>query len=161
MDVDDASPRLKWDEANLYLTEQDRGMTMKIDEPKTPYVKQYDPMEDEEEMAALNAKGLVVDELDELKKGDSPSVSQAGANGRGRGNEIPDLDIGEAEEPTTRSESSEKRVIVDDGMASQDGSISGHGEVEEESMSAEARRKHREFEDRRKRHYEIPQGVLK
>lgn len=28
---------LKWDEANLYLTEQEKNATMKIDEPKTPY----------------------------------------------------------------------------------------------------------------------------
>ena len=34
------SPRLKWDEANLYLTEQQRDSTMKITEPKTPYAKQ-------------------------------------------------------------------------------------------------------------------------
>ncbi|EFX00038.1 glc8-like protein [Grosmannia clavigera kw1407] len=45
-DDDDSSPRLKWDEVNLYLTEQERTATMKIDEPKTPYVKHYDPSED-------------------------------------------------------------------------------------------------------------------
>lgn len=28
---------LKWDEANLYLTEQEKNATMKITEPKTPY----------------------------------------------------------------------------------------------------------------------------
>lgn len=28
---------LKWDEANLYLTEQEKNSTMKITEPKTPY----------------------------------------------------------------------------------------------------------------------------
>ncbi|EEY20342.1 conserved hypothetical protein, partial [Verticillium alfalfae VaMs.102] len=37
------SQRLKWDEANLYLTEQERSSTMKITEPKTPYAKHYDP----------------------------------------------------------------------------------------------------------------------
>lgn len=31
------SDHLKWDEANLYLTEQEKNATMKIDEPKTPY----------------------------------------------------------------------------------------------------------------------------
>ncbi len=47
-DDDDAesSQRLKWDEANLYLTEQERSSTMKINEPKTPYAKHYDPAED-------------------------------------------------------------------------------------------------------------------
>ncbi|CCJ28197.1 unnamed protein product [Pneumocystis jirovecii] len=38
-----SSPRLKWDEANLYLTEQEKTSTMKITEPKTPYTRQYDP----------------------------------------------------------------------------------------------------------------------
>ncbi|EMR10267.1 hypothetical protein PNEG_01532 [Pneumocystis murina B123] len=37
-----SSPRLKWDEANLYLTEQEKTSTMKITEPKTPYTRQYD-----------------------------------------------------------------------------------------------------------------------
>jgi protein phosphatase inhibitor 2 len=40
------SPRLKWDEANLYLTEQQKSSTMKITEPKTPYTRRYDPAED-------------------------------------------------------------------------------------------------------------------
>lgn len=159
MDIDDNSPRLKWDEANLYLTEQDRGMAMKIDEPKTPYVKQYDPSEDAEEMAGIDAKDLMVDELDKAK---SQEGSSSSAKGRGRGNDIPDLNIGEPEESMEaeagslgRSQSAEKRVIVDDT-----GDDGVHGEVEEESMSAEARRKHHEFEERRKRHYEIPAGVL-
>lgn len=39
-------PRLQWDEVNLYLTEQERTATMKIDEPKTPYAQHYDPSED-------------------------------------------------------------------------------------------------------------------
>ncbi|KAG4306578.1 hypothetical protein PORY_000566 [Pneumocystis oryctolagi] len=38
-----SSQRLKWDEANLYLTEQEKTSTMKITEPKTPYTRQYDP----------------------------------------------------------------------------------------------------------------------
>ncbi|KTW29748.1 hypothetical protein T552_00955 [Pneumocystis carinii B80] len=37
-----SSLRLKWDEANLYLTEQEKTSTMKITEPKTPYTRQYD-----------------------------------------------------------------------------------------------------------------------
>ncbi|KAJ8123857.1 hypothetical protein ONZ43_g284 [Nemania bipapillata] len=41
--------RLQWDEANLYLTEQERTSTMKITEPKTPYARHYEPSEDEDE----------------------------------------------------------------------------------------------------------------
>ncbi|KAF9111986.1 hypothetical protein BGX27_004167 [Mortierella sp. AM989] len=32
------TPRLKWDEENLTITEAQKDSTMKIDEPKTPYV---------------------------------------------------------------------------------------------------------------------------
>ena len=46
--------RLKWDEANLYLTEQEKNSTMKIDEPKTPYAKHYDPADDEDEVRMLD-----------------------------------------------------------------------------------------------------------
>ncbi|KAG0051310.1 hypothetical protein BGZ83_003870 [Gryganskiella cystojenkinii] len=35
---DERAPRLKWDEENLILTEAQKDSTMKIDEPKTPYV---------------------------------------------------------------------------------------------------------------------------
>lgn len=45
---------LKWDEINLYKTEQEKSATMKIDEPKTPYEGGFNPegeyyKEDEEE----------------------------------------------------------------------------------------------------------------
>ncbi|KAL2891057.1 Glc8 protein [Ceratocystis lukuohia] len=43
---DENAPRLKWDEANLYLTEQERTAKMKIDEPKTPYARHYNPDDD-------------------------------------------------------------------------------------------------------------------
>ncbi|KAG9323736.1 hypothetical protein KVV02_006459 [Mortierella alpina] len=35
---DERTPRLKWDEENLIITEAQKDSTMKIDEPKTPYV---------------------------------------------------------------------------------------------------------------------------
>lgn len=62
---------MKWDEANLYLTEQEKSSTMKIDEPKTPYAKRYDPEEDDDEMRTLDAQDLQVDELDKLREGRS------------------------------------------------------------------------------------------
>lgn len=146
IDADDSGPRLKWDEANLYLTEQERGNTMKIDEPKTPYVKQYDPAEDEEELAAIDAEGLDVDELDMQKSGRSGRI--------GSRDSIPNLDLGEPEEPIHHRAPSEgeKRVIVDDGHR---GSNGEHDEEALASMSSEERRKHKEFEERRKKHYEM------
>ena len=167
MDVDENSPRLRWDEANLYLNEQERPATMKIDEPKTPFVKESDLPEDadDEEVAAIDPKFLNVDELDKAQ-------DQPGSH-RGRGSakvgaakgetDIPDLDLGEAEptsQPMMRSDSSEKRVIVDPTAVAEDGKTV-HAEDESGSASAEAQRKHREFEERRKKHYEIPPGALR
>lgn len=37
------SEHLKWDEINLYKTEQEKAATMKIDEPKTPYEGGFNP----------------------------------------------------------------------------------------------------------------------
>ena len=49
------------------------GGRMKIDEPKTPYAKHYDPAEDDAEISALNAQDLNVDELDMKPKPSSSS----------------------------------------------------------------------------------------
>jgi protein phosphatase inhibitor 2 len=129
--------RLKWDEANLFLTEQQRDSHMKIDEPKTPYAKQYDPREDEAEMAALDASHLVVDEFDARKM---------------RRDEIPGLDLGEPEIDTVMegAEADDRRVVVEPV----EGEEGHHGE-EMASLSAEERAKHRKFEEMRRRHYEM------
>ncbi|KAL9054095.1 MAG: hypothetical protein Q9162_004352 [Coniocarpon cinnabarinum] len=167
MDLDENSPRLKWDEANLYLNEQERPATMKIDEPKTPFVKTSDLPndDDDEEVAAINPAFLNVDELDKAK--DQPGdhrgrrTAKVGA-ATGSGGEIPELDIGEAEkagaQDMMRTDSSEKRVVVDPTAVNEDGDA-----VNEDGRSAseEARRKHREFEERRKKHYEVPPGTLR
>jgi len=173
MDIDgtdgdgEEARHLKWDEANLYLTEQDRGHTMKIDEPKTPYVRQYDPAEDEEEMAGIDAGGMMVDELDDASGRQVPGATNhsgsdkvtATTNGRPlksarRDSSIPDLDLGEPEEPVHErvgSEGESRRVVVDEEA------MKGHvpEEVAEESLSAEERRRLREFDDRRKAHYDM------
>lgn len=143
MDLDENSPRLKWDEANLYLTEQQRDSTMKINEPKTPYAKQYDPAEDEAEISTLNAEDLMVDELDKAKEQAKSGVE-----------EIPGLDIGEPEMETAEppTPDSEKRVMVDTVM--EDDDMGRHGE-EPSDMTAEEREKHRKFEEMRRKHYEM------
>ncbi|CAG8956373.1 hypothetical protein HYFRA_00003755 [Hymenoscyphus fraxineus] len=137
---DDTNMRLKWDEANLYLTEQEKSATMKIDEPKTPYAKHYDPAEDEEELRTLDAQEILVDELDQRR---SPRSS------RSREEEIPGLSLGEPEEavpedtedPEERRRRKEKAVHV----AAQ----------EHTGLSAEELEKHRKFEEMRKKHYEM------
>ena len=115
---------------------------MKIDEPKTPYAKQYDPAEDEEEMSGLKPEELAVDEL-EMDKSKQPP--------RSRESDIPGLDLGQPEMDIKRRESEgEAKVIVESNDMDLD-----HGEREEEDMSAAERAKHRKFEDMRKRHYEM------
>lgn len=156
---EDNNPRLKWDEANLYLAEQEKSATMKIDEPKTPYAKRYDPEEDEDEMRTLDADDLVVDELDKV----------GGARARTKEAEIPGLELGEPEEavpdsmddigdvsnPIARSGSGsskgEKQVVVDE-----------KGHEDNVGLSMEEREKHRKFEELRKKHYEMKEvkGLL-
>ena len=143
-DGEENSPRLKWDEANLYLTEQQRDSTMKITEPKTPYAKQYDPEEDADEMAKLDAEHLIVDEVDakNLK--------------RNRLEDIPGLDLGEPEMDAAQLSQefpeSEKRVMVDVEKAKED--VGHHGE-DLGSLSEDERAKHKHFEEMRRKHYEM------
>jgi protein phosphatase inhibitor 2 len=135
--------RLKWDEANLYLTEQEKSSTMKIDEPKTPYAKHYDPTEDEDEMRTLDADEIMVDELDMEKRASrSPARSS-----RAKEEEIPGLSLGEPEEavPETEIETHEgkKAVHVKQPLP------------EHVGWSKEEIEKHKKFEEMRKKHYEM------
>lgn len=120
---------LKWDEANLYLTEQQKNSTMKITEPKTPYAPQYDPSEDQDEM-------MCDDETSSSSEGRMAKLD-----------DIPSLDIGEPEEemqiPAPRQH---KAVVVDDDKDSVDDLVPNTPEEAE---------KHRRFEEMRKSHYKM------
>lgn len=141
-DNPDGSPRLKWDEANLYLTEQERTPKMKIDEPKTPFAKGYDPTEDEAELRMLDVDDIVVDELEARpKRKVTPDVN------------IPDLDLGEpsAAPKLTRKESqSPKQVVV-----KEDDDESHRAPGAEPETPEEEEEKHKKFEELRKKHYEM------
>lgn len=115
---------------------------MKITEPKTPYAKQYDPAEDEEEMSLLDPDQLKVDEADEKR-----------ATKLKREDDIPGLDIGEPEleAGNPQTPDSEKRVLVDENMIDDEGR---HGEVPD-NATAEELEKHKKFEEMRKKHYEM------
>lgn len=138
------SQRLKWDEANLYLTEQERSSTMKITEPKTPYAKHYDPAEDPSD-----------DEEDYLANSSVGRENQR----PGREDDIPGLSLGEPEEAVPEEEApasapsparSEKSVHVDD-----ESSVGHSADEELAGMSPEEREKHRKFEQLRRKHYEM------
>lgn len=155
-DDEQASPRLKWDEANLYLTEQQKSSTMKITEPKTPYAKRYNPFEDEAEMKTLDTEHLLVDELDAVRAEAGEGSSSAAKRTCGRGfampdQDIPDLELGEPEEavPGKGSHSPKQVVVKDDPMADH------HGEGEGELESPKDEEKHRKFQEMRRRHYEM------
>jgi len=149
-DSEEAGQRLKWDEANLYLTEQERTSTMKINEPKTPYAKHYDPNEDpsDDEMAEpIHPEDVDMDRID--------GVPDAGTQRRqrpGTEDEIPGLSLGEPEEAVPESEFGEARrpraVHVDSH---------GHDADPDDlvGLSAEELEKHRRFEEMRKKHYEM------
>lgn len=65
----DSNPsHLKWNEANLYLNEQEKSATMKITEPKTPFQgavgdsEYYKPDDEDEELNDLEGEGLLLGE---------------------------------------------------------------------------------------------------
>ena len=118
---------------------------MKIDEPKTPYAKRYDPEEDEEEIRTLDAQDLVVDELDKVREGRSRQA---------REDQIPGLDIGEPEEDVS--------YIAQDegGRIERSGSVKGEKQVQVDSDAPDGKRhdgtvRHKDFEEMRKKHYEM------
>ncbi|OJJ48487.1 hypothetical protein ASPZODRAFT_130532 [Penicilliopsis zonata CBS 506.65] len=165
---DDNSPRLKWDEANLYLTEQEKTAKMKIDEPKTPFAPHYDPTEDEEEMrlveaqeSLLDAQELVVDELDgKQRKEQQP---QPGSRAP-RDEDIPDFELGEPEEgAVSAGAAADTQRIFRERSLSTDSRGEKHVVVGQEEPSVhderispeEAQEKHKQFEQQRKRHYEM------
>ena len=152
---DENNPRLKWDEANLYLNEQQQDSTMKITEPKTPYAKQYDPSQDpgeeEEEDVAIDPNVVAVDELEMASSSRKGSKTE-----QAKTEEIPGLDIGAPEMEGVQSSAmeieGEKKVMVD--PETPEGDVGRHGENEMYMNPAE-REEHRKFEEKRKKHYEM------
>ncbi|RDA84785.1 hypothetical protein CP532_0998 [Ophiocordyceps camponoti-leonardi (nom. inval.)] len=155
-DMTESSQRLKWDEANLYLTEQERTSTMKIDEPKTPYAKHYDPAEDPSDEDDANTSAVAAAAPAEVAP-DSPDAAGRRRPRPRSEEEIPGLSLGEPEEAVPpmgdalpRS-SSEKSVHVEDEGAAPGGSH----DADTAGMSPEELEKHRKFEEMRKKHYEM------
>ncbi|KAL9137587.1 MAG: hypothetical protein Q9175_001212 [Cornicularia normoerica] len=160
----DENMRLRWDEANLYLTEQEKSSTMKIDEPKTPYAKRYEPDEDEDEMRMLDAQELQVDELDKVREGRRAQRTKEA--------EIPGLDIGEPEEDVSLTGGEEdgriERIRSASGSAERSGSgslgrsgsLKGEKSVVVDDEAPDGKGhdgvvRHKHFEEMRKKHYEM------
>lgn len=135
---------------------------MKIDEPKTPYVPRYDPSQDEDEddmereaqERMLDAQDLVVDELDKV---DGARKKKKVV----RESDIPSLELGEPEEDFQAADQGEERIFRERSLSGEkhvmvdNESISGGDEGECLMTSEEAKEKHRRFEERRKKHYEM------
>ncbi|KAM7183060.1 hypothetical protein V8F20_012755 [Naviculisporaceae sp. PSN 640] len=148
--------RLKWDEANLYLTEQERSSTMKINEPKTPYAKHYDPAEDPSDDEDM-AEPIDPNKID-LDRVDGVSPIQRSSKRRHAEDDIPGLSLGEPEEAVPDGEFCDDHHHHTRPRAVHvDSNGSGHDTDGEEyfGMTAEEREKHRKFEEMRKKHYEM------
>lgn len=140
---------------------------MKIDEPKTPYAPHYDPAADEEELrleeakeSLIDGRDVVVDELDRTTSG--------GHHKKGvREDDIPDLELGEAEEGLPTQESPEQRIYRERSMSTESHKSDKHVVVNPDTIgdaaeggddlltTEEAKEKHRQFEEHRKKHYEM------
>src|SRR5690606_37852411 len=120
-------PRLKWDEANLYLTEQQKSSTMKITEPKTPFAKQYDPAEDEEELRRI-AEEEAREAMANRPAGAPGGLERMPSKSKVRylttkDEDIPDIELGESElgAPLQKAQSpGQKQVFVEDGYFNED-----------------------------------------
>jgi len=117
---------------------------MKINEPKTPYARHYDPAEDpsdeDEPLESEHADG-------------EGSTAQSSRRRPGADDEIPGLSLGEPEEEVPEHEFAPRPRAVHVNS-----NESGHDADEKEyevGLSAEEREKHRRFEEMRKKHYEM------
>lgn len=148
----DDKMRLKWDEANLYLAEQDRGGRMKITEPKTPFeYAKGDAMDEDEEDVSIDPRFVNVDEVEMARK--KPGK-------KARESDIPGLELGEPEYEGEGAEAENERIVRQTSL-SRESSKEKHvalGEHENQGPgmpSHEDEEKHRVFEEQRKRHYEM------
>jgi len=145
--------RLKWDEANLYLAEQESGGRMKITEPKTPFEYGNTAMDDvdDEEDVSIDPRYVDVDEVDMAKK------NKAGK--KARESDIPGLELGEPEDENAGADLDNDRIERRTSLHrenSKDKHVNMDGYNEQPGMpSTEDQAKHRQFEEQRKKHYEM------
>jgi len=141
------SPRLKWDEANLYLTEQQKSSTMKINEPKTPYAKRYDPSEDADEIKKIEQEEAEQTARTGIQR--TPSKSRVRYM-QAKEEDIPDLELGEPENPYVKAKDSPKQVVVAEGYFGD--RVDQNDDQDDDEEDEE---KHARFMELRKKHYEM------
>ncbi|KAI8575348.1 hypothetical protein K450DRAFT_262178 [Umbelopsis ramanniana AG] len=124
---DAAASRLKWDENNLMLTEAQKDSTMKVDEPKTPWIH-YNADTDEVSMDGITPMQLASREEPE----DDFALDD------GRGNES------DRSSSSTGSKQRRRVSVSDDDWDTDD--------IEEDE---EAKKHHEEFERKRAQHYNM------
>ena len=157
------SQRLKWDEANLYLMEQDRTSTMKITEPETPYARHYDPDEDPSDLddngdEPKPTRPIDANEIDMGRVDGVPSPNRKTARRKWAGDEeIPGLFLREPEGAIPGPE----EAIPEGEFAGRpravhlDSNGRRHHDVQHVVLSPEERAKHRRFEQMRQKDYEM------
>ncbi|ODQ68591.1 hypothetical protein NADFUDRAFT_81497 [Nadsonia fulvescens var. elongata DSM 6958] len=127
------TPHLKWDEANLYLTEMQKDSTMKVDEPKTPYQgpsgsNEYYSKDD------IDVDGeLELEPLDDVPFSLGKSEEEAGLTG---------FEIAE-----------NNRIIIDEEQVRADLARDLENQERERREEEEEESKHSDFEKKRKQHY--------
>ncbi|KAI9485208.1 MAG: hypothetical protein EXX96DRAFT_544268 [Benjaminiella poitrasii] len=125
--------RLRWDEANIELTEAQKDSTMKVNEPKTPYVR-------------YNAETDQVLNLEEI-----PDIPYGAGSARAEPEEFM-LDGGvesDKSSVTSNGEKSRRRVSVSDD----DWEMDEDNKTEEEEE--EEKKRHEEFLRKRAMHYHM------
>ncbi|KAI8985432.1 hypothetical protein BDB01DRAFT_788235 [Pilobolus umbonatus] len=121
--------RLKWDEASLELTEAQKDSTMKVDEPKTPYVR-------------YNAETDQVLNMDDI-----PDIAYGVGSSRAEPEHFI-LDEGvESDKSSVTSDKNRRRVSVSDDDWDMD--------ENEDEDSEEAQKRHEEFLRKRAMHYHM------
>lgn len=111
---------------------------MKIDEPKTPFVKHYDPTDDDIEIHRLDKE--------------EREMAHASRTSSSMEEDIPGLELGEPEEEVPEAEYDEEQAKH---KAEKAVHVSDDGHDEHAGLSAEEREKHRKFEEMRKKHYQM------
>lgn len=128
-----AAEHLKWNEANLYLNEQEKCSTMKITEPKTPFQGAVG----DSEYYKPDAEGDEDDDLD----GESFLLGE------------PEVAVGP--DPTIQQD----RIIVDEKARKEEEEAAAAAASEEEPEETPEER-HQRFEQLRKSHYFMKGAVL-